>query len=171
MAGGVSSSRGTHLYLWLLLSAGIVVSADAAVEFAGQQYLRQREQWGVREAERERARLQTYHRVAPTENVVDGNAAVWYRLAFARSWRQPAEQAHVARGTAMLRPEDESSLARLINGSCREVLGARIREALRSSTCDWELTSITSDRPDANQALLLGNCLNIEGHWHNVRRE
>lgn len=167
------SSRAMHFYQGLLLSIGIVAVADTAVEFTGRRYLRDREQWRIQEAEKERARLQSYHRVAPTENVVEQNAAVWYRLALARSARQPAEDARdVALGTAMLQPGDEPSLARLMSGPCREsTQGARMREALRSSMCDWELTSIAGDRPEASQALLVGNCLVVEGHWHAVRRQ
>src|SRR5258708_40119703 len=71
----------------------------------------------------------------------------------------------------MLQPAEDSSLARVMDGACREVQSARIREALQSSMCDWESTSIAGDRPDAGQALLLGNCLVVGGHLHAVRRQ
>jgi hypothetical protein len=92
----------------------------------------------------------------------EGNAAVWYRLAFSELRNLPEDTVRLLNVASQPAKRSDPSYTRpLFRARCREASSSRVHEALRCARCDWEhkLGSVVP----AQEASILGHCLVMTG--------
>jgi len=122
----------------------------------------------------ERARTRLYDRIVLTDEPIEQNAATWYRRSFARLTLLPMDSArNVALAVARSSDHNASSAQTLAAAEfCGEVKTERMRAALSSKKCDWELPLLSNgDQLDGTQSWHLGNCIVLFGHLDGLRRD
>jgi hypothetical protein len=116
----------------------------------------------------DRQRVAGYRRPLPVGEPLDQNAAVWYRLAFAKTAMQPADTAETLGAAVKAGPHDDSSgRSQLLRDHCTEARSARIQHALACTHCNWELGyRVTDDSAfhSSSEALILADCFIIDGY-------
>src|SRR5438552_947236 len=84
-----------------------------------------------RDHSQQKQRVAEYRRPLPVGEPLDQNAAVWYRLAFAKTAMQPADTAETLGAAVKAGAHDDSSRrSQLLREHCGEVRSARVQRAL-----------------------------------------
>ena len=145
---------------------GIVLAAllvgGQLVDIAGRWYL---DRYGARVqgiVDSARQHLENRPRLLVSDVPVDQNAAAWYRLAFARLAPASDKTLHMLKQAASRAFEGDSRyLQNLLETRCEEVQRSRVRNALQSPRCGWELSYSWAGSADwdfSTESLNLDSC-------------
>jgi hypothetical protein len=151
---------------------GIVLAAllvgGQLVDIAGRWYL---DRYGARVqgiVDSARQHLENRPRLLVSDVPVDQNAAAWYRLAFARLAPASDKTLHTLKQAASRAFEGDSRyLQNLLETRCEEVQRSRVRNALQSTRCGWELSYSWAGSADwdfSTESLNLAYCQVLKGH-------
>ncbi len=138
------------------------------VDVVGRQYL----DWYAAQVQgiisSEKQHLENRSRFLISDAPVEQNAAAWYRLAFAKLAPASDQTLQMLKEAASREFEDDSrSLRNLLETRCEEVQSSRVRSALRSTRCDWELSYSWSGSAEwdfSTESLNLAYCQLLKGH-------
>jgi hypothetical protein len=118
----------------------VAIGLRTLVEFEGSRYIDNRRDRWSQEMSRESAAESSYRRRLIIGPPLDQNAASWY-------------------GLALMRMDSER------NHSCAEIDGSRIRDAMRSTMCQWSSVWPESGGADdlGRKSYVLGTCMIVAG--------
>jgi hypothetical protein len=162
--------RTTRVAVLVVASFALVFAIDVA---AGKRLAREEQKW--REAgSLERESLQSYRRQFLVGPARDQNAAVWYRLAFERLRFRAADMHRDLLPLVSRVPRQGDVVEAAYRDRCAEAESTRVQAALACTHCDW--TTPYDFRRSASskewfQAMVLGECLALNGSRHLVRRD
>jgi hypothetical protein len=155
-----------RLAKWLLGALAASICLLFAADFVSARYLRRKSQRYLEEIEEVRQRESAYRRPLVFGEPLDQNAAVWYRQALLHvsAWRGDEATLRAAVKAGITGYPTSGAPA---HDRCAEARSARVRNALRSTRCDWELGFGLDDLNSFDHsldAMMLANCLTVEGH-------
>ena len=123
-----------------ILIGCIVTLLVVMLDLCATRYLRSYEARYRQAVLEDQQRVAEYRRPLPTGEPLNQNAAVWYRLALARTALQPEDTAETLRAAVKAGVNNASSkLPQLLREHCGELRSARVENALACTHCNWEL--------------------------------
>lgn len=161
--------------VWVTLIATIFFAITFVIDGAGSKRLEREERRWRDEALQQRELLRTYRRQLVVGEPRDQNGAIWYRRAFERLSVRTAEMHRelLPLVTSRIHPGVDR-LDAAYRDWCTEAESQRVRTALACTQCDWEISYDFQANPSSGewfQALVLGECLALNGSRHLARRE